>query len=1241
MSVNCVTTCGPLLAMRSPSDVSATMQGREMMHIRLAVVLAMLLLLVGRVGLAQGEPEPPVAPEESSGVDESAAAESVAEDSGVPADAAVAEEAGSDEEPGSDIDEPAAAAAAEAPVAEEAATVRPPAPEWFTNFEGLSEAYVRISTDYHATVREYMRGEIQALIDSAGENREDQITELRAVEAKRRTEAIATMESFVARYSRYKDDPQYREHIADTLFKLAELHRDQAEYRQDMDARLFDERTKEYEWGIRPSPPNESDADYSRTLAMYRRVIEEFKDYRYRDMVMYLMGYYLRLSEDLDGSTAVLAEMTATYPESFYRLGAWMLLGHNHYDLSNYRKAVEAYSVVASVKENNDSYEDALYRLGWASFEEFKYEQAIGSFLRLLDYGAETKGKKKQRLALRQEAIESIANSFVDADWDGDDLADADYGPERALRYVSRGVPYEKEIILAYANLLYDLQDVEHFRHAVVAFKEYLKRDPLNPNAPEVHDRMVYAFYELSRSMHPELTEADRARYAELAMLERKAMAQLYGKDTKWAELHRYNAKAFELAASKLSANLLDRAQLLHQRAQEVKEELGEEAAMSYYERAAEAYADFIDQFPRSPKFLEMLDRYANVEMFGLGHFDKAAELYAKLRDHKHKDNTFIEEAANSVLEARAQIIQALAARQDPENPSIPEKLFDASDGSTLADIQISDSKDPTAPRKVTGQEIPEPVVKWIEEAEKYVAFKFPGKDNREYNGLLAFRVAKIYFRYGHFDKARELYTKVLEEYRDNELLSVYCYTDLARTYRFENDLDNLERVSLLMKEEIKGEEETVDAILLSIKDARLKARFQRAGELLGQAKEARDAEQVKEARELYSKAAWELEKIVDENPTFDKADVALLEAGRSFAEVKLYEKAAQVYKRLVEEDRFAESDYRENAVKLLAENYEKFFNFGGAVRTYQKLAADYPKGNDTKAALLKAALLYENDQQYLKAADMVANILRRYKGDELAGQMAYSLISLYEKGGDEEGSRKAAESFVKKFARDPKLTNQIMTATLKLGRTSEKNGKRKAAQQFYRRVVKIYVDNELEPGSKAARLCAEAQFRLAESRFDEYAAITLVGSSKKQRAAVKKKREKLMELEATYGTIADYQSNEWLIAAVFKVGLLWKDLSESLANAPYPPDLPQDEDFKFQYSIQIGDLKARFEDKARGLWRDGVEVSKKTGVYNEWTVKILEELNKYGEDRQKYPLYRAEKKFEADKPLSHFPFVQ
>ena len=1083
-----------------------------------------------------------------------------------------------------------------------------------------------------------MTDAIQHLISEAGKHREDMVLNIRKTEARRRREAIASMESFVSRYERYKNDPQYREHIADTLFRLGELYRDHAEYRMEMDSRLYDQRMKEYDWGIRPSPPNDAEADYGKSLEMYRKVVDGFRDYRYRDMVMYLMGYYLRLQEDLAGSAKVLRGMVTDYPESRYAMAAWMLIGHTSYDLSDYKNAIEAYSVVASKKQDNEAYEDALYRLGWSCFEEFKYERAIAAFLALLDYGEESKGKMKQRLALRKEAIESIANSFVDADWDGDDLPDVDYGPERAMRYVSAGKPYEKEILRMYGDLLFDLRDAQHYRHAVGAYTEYLQRDALDQENPLVHDRIVYCYFELSRSAT--LTPQERQFYADQAMAERKRMVELYGKDSKWAETHRYNAKALTLAATKLSMNLLERAQLLHQHAQDVKEELGAEAAQPHYENAGGAYRDFLNQFPGHAQYVDMLRRYADIEMFGLNHFARAAEVFSELRGLDRKDNPYRLEAAEMILEARAKLVLAAQEANDPA-VQIPEKLFDKGIGTTIAKIEVSDTKDPTAKRKVTPVEIPAVVEDWMAEVRKYIDLDLAGASDKEYKGTLAYQIGKIYLRYGHFDKAREQLEAVLKEFGSHPLLSVYCYTDLARTYRYENDLDNLEVVSNRMKEEGKGDPDSVNEILSGIKDARLKARFQRAGALLESAQEAQGGGDEPKARELYTKAANELETIVDENPEFDQADVALIEAARAFQQVKLYEKAAKLYKRLVEEPRFTESEHRELAVMNLAENYEKFFNFSGAVKTYLRITSEYQGSKNVKPALLKAAILYENDQNYLKAAAIIQDFVKRYAKDPNVGKLEYSLINMFEKGGDTEAARSASERFVKRHGRKGELVNQTMTATIKLGRWAEDSRSKREAQRRFKEVVKMYEDNGLKPATRPAHLAAESSFRLAESRFDEYAAVQLKGRSAQQRKLGIKKRDKLLELEAIYGTIANYESPQWTVAAYFKVGALWKDLSDAFANAPYPSDLPQDEDFRFQYEIQIGDLKGKFEDKARTIWREGVEIAKQTGVNNEWTRKILVELNRYEEDRQKYPLFREIRQFGSEEPLRHYKFAE
>ncbi len=1113
--------------------------------------------------------------------------------------------------------------------------------DWFAEYRALAKVYGAMNDDYVSSLQGYMRDEIQARIQASQATRDEMVMKLSEVEARRRKAAMDAVTAFIKRYDRYKDDPQYREHIADALFRLAEMHREHAEYEMDLDAKLYDQRMREYEWGIRPSQPREADADYGPSLRLYSRVVNEFPDYRYRDMAMYLMGYYHRLSEKLVESTRVLRRMVADYPESKFAMGSWMLIGHNSYDVSNYKLALEAYSTVASRKENNEYYEDALYRLGWASFEEFKYVDAIGAFLSLLDHGEETKGQKRQRSLLRKEAIESIANSFVDEDWDGDDLPDFEDPQQftlRAMKYITRGRPYEKEILRKYADLLFDLQDAKHWTQAVIAYAEYLKQNPMDPENPLIHDRMVYSYYELSQNAA--IAPPARMRYAELAMEERRRMAALYGKGSKWAEMHRYDAKALKLAASKLGTNLLERAQLLHQMAQERKEETSSEEAAPLYLRAASAYEDYLEQFPESANYVEMLRRLADIQMFGLHDNAKSAILFARIREMDRKDNPYREEAAELAIEARANLVVEAAERNDPAVP-IPEKLFDTSVGTTIASIELVDKKDPTAKKKVNAVEIPPVVMAWMADAQKFIDMNFEGKENHEKNGMLAYLMGKIYLRYGHFDEARTRLNAVLQAYGTHPLLSVYCYTDIARTYRYENDLDNLETVSQRMMSEGKGDPESVGDILEGIKDARLKARFQRAGGLLDQAKQAKEEGKIKEARELYSKAANELELIVDENPNFDKADVSLLEAARAYEEVQLYDKAATLYRRLVEEDRFKKSDYREMAVLNLAENYEKFFNFTGAVTTYRRLVREYSKGDNVKRALLKIAELLENDQRYVEAAEAVQEFLSAYPRDERAGKLLYLTTNLYEKGSDKSNSEKVLKRFLKKHGRDKDFAVKSMTAQLKLGRMAEEKGKKKDAQKRFKEVVKLYDSNGLQPGTRAASLCAEANFRLAESKFSEYERITITGKSRQQRTRMKQKLDKLKELQNIYGTINNYDAYAWTVAAYFKAGALWKDLSDSLANAPYPSDLPQTEEAQYQYQIQMGDAKARFEDKARSIWREGIEIAKKTGVFNDWTYKILVELNKYEEDRLRYPLFREIKQLVSDEPIFHFPSGQ
>jgi tetratricopeptide (TPR) repeat protein len=1125
------------------------------------------------------------------------------------------------------------------------------------DYNALAEAYGKLAADFESTLKDYMVQEVQARIDEAEAGREDVVSALRENESLRRRAAMDALESFIARYERYKNDRQYREHIADAMFRLAELLRDQAEYRMEMDGKLFDQRIKEYELGIRPAPPREAEADYASAIEMYMRVVVDFPEYRYRDMVLYLAGYYYRLSGKLRDSSEALGQLVREYPGSYYFMGGWMLIGHNAYDNSDYAKAIEAYGFVASKKENNESYEDALYRLGWACFEDFQYDRAIKAFLTLLDHGEEKRGIKKQRGLLRKEAVESIANSFVDESWDKDGLADfttAEGFTSRALAYLNRGVSYEKDILRQYGDLLFDLADQKHSRQAVIVYKEYLRRHPMEKDNPLIHDRLVYSYFELSRA--PEILQAERDEFARLAMEERRKMADAYGRGSKWAELHKYDAEALRLASSKLSINMFEGAQLLHKLAIETRDERGLDAALPYYREAAAAYDAYLTQFPDAAKYVEMYRNYADIYMFGLQDFRRAAELFGSLRDMDRPDNPYRQEAARVALEARAKLIEEAARKADPSAP-IPEKLFDLQVGLTLASIEPGDPKDPTKIRKVSAVAIPQVVQDWMAEAQKLIDANFPGEENAKVRGTLSFSIAKIYLRYGHFEEARKRQMAVLDSYGQGDaLLALYSCTDMARMYTLENDLDNLEKLTVEMQPGGKcvggGGTATADggdtgakavmpdvgAILTGIKDARLKGRFLRAGELIEKAKESQAAGDEKSARDLYSKAAFELETIADENPDFEKADGALIEAGRAFEQVKLYDKATRLYKRLVEEPRFKDSQFREGAIMSLAENYEKFFSFRDSVRTYQRIPKEYGKSDNVRRSMLKTAELQENDQDYVAAADTLEEYLKKYPGDEKAGKIQFLIAELLEKGREQPRAEAALVKFLGKYGRDGQFVVNSMTAQLKLGRWAEERGKKKDAQTRFADVVKLYPSAGADPSKKARSLCAEATFRLAESKFNEYASIEIVGKSSQQRTQGKKKTDKLVELETIYKDILKFGSDDWSIAAYYRAGALWKDLAEAFFNAEYPPDLPDNADAKYEYKIQLGDLKARFEDRARERWREGIEVAKSTGVYNEWAYNILVALNQFEEERLKYPLFREVKQFTSTEPVHNFP---
>jgi tetratricopeptide (TPR) repeat protein len=1113
---------------------------------------------------------------------------------------------------------PVAAAAAPAPAGNDPALVA----------EEMAKVFGAEGRGYMKDVSDFMASQIQDRIDGINDRFQKRYDDIEEKEAERRKEAIAAFESFVLRYDRYKTDPQYRTVVADVTFRLAELYREHSDYLYSVDRRNYDQFMADYQRGLRPSPPREASADYSRSVGVFWRLVDDFKDYRYRDMALYLLGFYLRDQLDFDGSNKALSQMLKEHPDSQYAIGAWMLLGENQYSMSRFAEALTAYEKVMEFGEDTPYFENALYRLGWSSLQTFRYKQSIAAFIRLLDYYEKGDAGAAKKKALVEEAQETLANSLVDEDWDGDGITDPDYGVERAFEVLKRNKPYEKAVLRIFAKTLYDIQDARHWEMAAAAVKEYLRRYPLDEENPDLHDKVIGAYIYLSE----EGVVERRATFAEMAQNERDVFRRTYGKGSEWYRTHEHNAAVMAKAREKLEVAIIERAAILYNKALDVKESMGPEAAVPHYRQAIEAWANYLDEFPESKSYLETRMQLAQAYMFGTSEFDRAATEYRAVRDDKREGNTFVERAAyNAILARDKQVMKEAAA----SNPSLPADLFDTSAHKLLAQVGERDQKDPTAKVQIQPSEIPPVVKAWVDESELYLSMGLKNDTDPEFVGRLSYLISRVYYRYGHFDESRKRLNGILEKFGSDELLSTYCYADLARMYRVENDLDKLEELSLKMRQEGKGDPRDLEDLLGQIKDARYTARFQRAAELLRQAEAAlKEGNKDAEARDLYSKAAIELERIVDENPDYRQADLALIGAAQAFETVKLYEKAANLYRRIVQEKRFDTSKERENAMYFLARNYKLFFDFQRSVKTYDQLTRDYPKSKYTKEALLEAATLQENDQDYLGAASTLERFLSEFPGDTKEPAVRFLLAKLYEKGDRPDACDKAHRDFIKRYSNKKDEVSRIMEAHLKLGRTAQESGKTKEAAGHFEAIVALFDSAAMQPETNDAAKAAESAFWLLDGKYSAFVGRKITDKrSKVQMDQMKDMIEELKGLAVELNNIhGKYKAYGWSVASKFREGKLWKHLTEVLTALPPPPGLdPEAEDL---YSQRIGDFSTQFEDMARKVWKEAINNARRLGITNEWTNRILVELNQYPDDRLEYPLFKEEKRMYLDEPL-------
>lgn len=1057
------------------------------------------------------------------------------------------------------------------------------------------EEFERVAARFSEVALEYNR-EVESLLDDSFKDRMKGVAErfdresgqIEISESERRNDAIAQFERFIEKY------PREARYTPDAMFRLAELYYEKSAVDYDVALKFYNQQKALYDRGKVPERPKNADRDYSDVIRTYQRLLATFGDsYRYADAVHYLLGYVLQESEDDIAARKAWMDLVEKHPKSEYAPEVWLRIGENHFDYGEFEQAADAYKK-ALVYTESRFYDKALYKLAWTYFQIYDYDAAIRSFKELIsfyDKGGKLDGATAS--ALRDEAIDYLAKSLAEDDWDNDGEDDANRGIARALAYLDGGQNFERDIIVRYASALYDLHDIRKYAESIEVYRKLIAMNPTALDAVDFQQRIIQIY--------------DVLRDVENSTRERQRLAEMFAPGGAWSRANAKEAKRIAEATEAIEVEMRRRALGLHQRAQELKAEaLNDEKpellpqAEDHYRQAARAYQEYLSRYPAQPSTYEMRFYLAETLYYSL-QFKDAARTYLEVAAEPYLAK-FREPAAWSSVKSFERILaDQVAAGKLPEkaNPSAPWQP-DKDEGESSGELKT-----------FKAEAYPQELRDWLAAVDFYVLRDIQREGSNKPQIAFAYQAASVAARFRAYEDARARFRQVIACFPDDEL-AADAMANILNTYRDENDLQNLEKWANIAEKIQLGDPEITAEIQKKIKVFKLGAQFQRAEQLL--------------ADKQHLEAAKEFERLADQNQDALFLDKAYYNAAMAYKEVKYYDSAARIFEKLVNEPRFAKSEFKTESVFELAENYKLFFAFEKATETYFAFLqrTEGTKNANRPYALFTAARLQEYAGNLKAAAGTYERYANVFKDREDSANAIFRAAELNERLSDRENQKRLLQTFIERFSEASGMSVRVLGAMLQLGDIAKAQNKVRDANKYYGDVVREYTARGFQPGTPAANYAAKARFELVERTFDEYAKIRLTGASQRKMGAdLARKKKILEELELSYGEILPYKSLDWTIAAFYRLGDLYRDFADTLYKAPEPQGL-SDEELEAYVNI-IEDEGLKYENVAIERFERTVVESRRLKVTTEWAEKALEAVNKY--KPADYPLYKEPKR--------------
>ncbi len=957
------------------------------------------------------------------------------------------------------------------------------------------------------------------------------------------------------------------------MFRLAELYYEKSADDQAVAMREYEEVLKKIDPASDTVPPPEPKVDFSKSIVLYRRLIDQFPDYKLNDASWYLLAYCEEKQENFETALVSYQQLIARYPNSKFTTEAWVRIGEYYFDAYDVpdalSKAADAYEhAVADTK--HPLYDKALYKLGWVYYRMDRFDDAVARFIALADfYEAEAIRKNEEEVGgdLRNEALQYTAISFVDEKWGS--LAKA----QDTFAKLG-GRKYEGEVYRRMGDVYFD--QTKH-PEAIEAYRLVLRKDPLNKDAPKIQQRIVQAY--------------ERDRKLDEAFAESGKLANMFGPGTPWHDKWKRDPDVLQTANELAEKSLYSTAIYHHQQALVYKQEGKFDQAKAAFETAARAYDGYLQRFPRSKNAYEM-EFYLAECLYNSFQFEAAGEHYAHVRDSSQDVKYRSDAAYAAVLSVQKQLDADVKNGVSKVYPVL--KSSDRPEGESTAPVALSKLEQAL-----------------VASSDKYVESAKSGDDKAP---GIAYRTAELFYTHNQFDEARKRFERIVTNYPKNEVAK-FSTNLIIESYLIDKNWKAVEEVSarLASNTDVIDPKSELFAQLTKFK---LGGRFKLAEELMGKGN--------------WDEAAKKYLELVAEEPRHEFADKALNNAAVCYENVQRFDSALKIYERIVAE--YPKSTLADAALFRVAVNSEKSYDFDKAIEKYQKLAKDYPTSKDRESALFNIARLLEGLQRYNEAAQAYVRYAEVYPNSDEAPKNQFRAALIYEKQNDFSKETSALNEFIKKFSSKPAQAELVVDAHKRIGDAQKKLRNDNAAKKAYEAAADEFDKRKLAPetspiGSDAA---AYSRFQLAEYVFAEFDRLKIGGTGKALANSFTAKKDSVKKVNAAYDTVVKYKRAEWTLAAFYRKGYTLERFAQTILDTPVPSEIKRmGEEAIVTYQDALAAQTVALEDKAVETYTAAWIESKRLRVSNEWTKKTLESLNRFRP--KEYPMLKEPKSLISD----------